>query len=109
MLVLLDHGTPRGLARELAGHTIVLAKSRGWDRLANGDLLKAAEEAGFNALLTTDANIRYQQNLRNRRIAIIVLTGTTRWTRVRMECKRIASALEETAPGSYAEVLIPSK
>jgi hypothetical protein len=106
MLVLFDHGTPRGLARELPGHTVVFAKTRGWDRLANGDLLKAAEEAGFHALLTTDANIRYQQNLQGRRIAIVVLTGTTRWTRVRTQCKRIASALEKAEPGSYVEVWI---
>jgi hypothetical protein len=109
MLILFDHGTPRGLARELHGHTIVFAKSKGWDHLANGDLLKAAEEAGFDILLTTDANIRYQQNLQNRKIAIVVLTGTTRWLRVRTQCKRIAEALSTATPGSYAEVWISFK
>jgi hypothetical protein len=57
MLVLFDHGTPRGLARELPGHEVSTAKSKGWDRLSNGELLKAAEEAGFQVLLTTDGNI----------------------------------------------------
>ena len=63
MLVLFDHGTPKGLARALPGHTIHTAQSKGWDTLSNGALLDAAEEAGFELLLTTDRRIRYQQNL----------------------------------------------
>ena len=54
MLVLFDHGTPKGLARALSGHTIETAQSRGWDTLDNGALLSAAEEAGFAVLLTMD-------------------------------------------------------
>ncbi len=54
MLILFDHGTPRSIARWLRGHTVVEAIERGWDRLSNGALLKAAEEAGFDVLLTTD-------------------------------------------------------
>jgi hypothetical protein len=54
MLVLSDHGTPRSIARWLRGHTVVEALARGWDRLTNGELLTAAEEAGFDVLLTTD-------------------------------------------------------
>jgi hypothetical protein len=107
MLVLFDHGTPRGLARELHGHTSTPAKAMGWDRLSNGDLLKAAEEADFNVLLTTDQRIRYQQNLANRKIAIVVLSGTTKWSRVRLHCERIAAAVDAAAPGSYTEVFIP--
>ncbi len=57
MLVLFDHGTPKGLARALAGHTIHTAQSKGWDTLSNGALLNAAEEAGFDLLLTTDRRI----------------------------------------------------
>jgi hypothetical protein len=57
MLVLFDHGTPRGIARELQGHTVKEAKAQGWDTLSNGELLKAAEEAGFDVLLTTDTNL----------------------------------------------------
>jgi hypothetical protein len=63
MLILFDHGAPRGLIRGLPGHSVSTAQSRGWDRLSNGALLKAAEEAGFDLLLTTDRRIRYQQNL----------------------------------------------
>jgi hypothetical protein len=48
MLILFDHGTPRSIARWLHDHTVVEAIERGWDRLSNGALLKAAEEAGFD-------------------------------------------------------------
>jgi hypothetical protein len=61
MFILFDHGTPRSIARWLHGHTVEEAIVRGWDRLANGALLKAAEEAGFDLLLSTDKNIQYQQ------------------------------------------------
>jgi hypothetical protein len=73
MLILFDHGTPRSIARWLQDHTVVEAMARGWDQLSNGELLNAAEEAGFDVLLTTDKNIRYQQNLKGRRLAIVVL------------------------------------
>ena len=100
MLILFDHGTPRGLARALPGHTVTEAKARGWDRLNNGDLLKAAEEAAFDLLLTTDQRIRHQQNLTRRKIAIIVLNGTTKWSRVRLHLERIAAAVNSTKPAA---------
>lgn len=107
MLVLFDHGTPKGLARALSGHTIHTAQSKGWDTLNNGELLNAAEEAGFDLLLTTDRRIRYQQNLRVRQIALVVLTGSTKWSRVRQHADRIAAAVAAVTPGSYSEVEIP--
>ena len=107
MLVLFDHGTPKGLARALSGHTIHTAQSKGWDTLSNGALLDAAEEAGFALLLTTDRRIRYQQNLQARRIALVVLTGSTKWSRVRQQADRIAAGVAAATPGSYAEVEIP--
>ena len=64
MVVLFDHGTPNGLIRALPGHTVHTAQAKGWDTLSNGAVLEAAEEAGFELLLTTDRRIRYQQNLR---------------------------------------------
>jgi hypothetical protein len=73
MRILFDHGTPSGIARGLAGHEVTEAIERGWDRISNGELLKAAEAAGFDLLLTTDKRIRYQQNLTNRKIANIIL------------------------------------
>lgn len=68
----------RGAQLALRGHTIITAKARGSDRLTNGDLLKAAEEAAIDILFTTDQRIRYQQNLAGRKIAIVVLAGTTK-------------------------------
>jgi hypothetical protein len=106
MLILLDHGTPKGLVRALSGHTVITAQSRGWDRLTNGELLDAAERAAVELLLTTDSNIRYQQNLPGRKIALVVLTGTTKWSRVRMHVDRIAAVVNAVAPGSYTEINI---
>jgi hypothetical protein len=107
MLILFDHGAPRGVSRALQGHSVITAKTRGWDRLANGALLKAAEEAGVDLLFTTDQSIRYQQNLTGRKIAIVVLAGTTKWSRVRLHLERIAAVVNAATPGSFAEVDIP--
>jgi hypothetical protein len=107
MRILFDHGTPRGIARALAEHTVLTAYAQGWDRLDNGALLRTAEDAAMDVLLTTDQRIRYQQNLASRTIALVVLTGTTRWTRVRLHLDRIAAAVNAATPGSYTEVAIP--
>jgi hypothetical protein len=106
VLVLFDHGTPRGLARALSSHTIHTAQSKGWDTLSNGALLDAAEGAGFELLLTTDRGIHHQQNLRARRIAIVVLTGSTKWSLVRQHADRIAAAVASATAGTYTEVEI---
>jgi len=103
MLILFDHGTPRGIARALVGHTVTRAKERGWDRLSNGDLLAEAERAGFDVFLTPDKNIRYQQNLAGRRIAVVVL-GAPQWPLVRLHLAEIAMAVNAATPGSYSEV-----
>ena len=107
MLILFDHGTPKGLIRALPRHTVHAAQAKGWDTLSNGALLSAAEEAGFELLLTTDRRIRYQQNLRGRRIALVVLTGSTKWSRVRQHADRISAAVASATPGSYFEVETP--
>ena len=106
MLILFDHVTPAGIASFLAGHTITKAKDRGSDRLSNGDLLTVAEEAGFDVLLTADKNIRYQQNLEGRRIALVVLS-TPRWPVVKLHVGKIVAAVNAAAPGSYFEVGLP--
>lgn len=61
MRVLFDNGTPRGVAAALSDHVVEEAPLRGWDTLTNGQLLDAAEAAGFEVFVTTDRNIRYQQ------------------------------------------------
>jgi hypothetical protein len=106
MLILFDHGTPRSIARWLHGHIVVEAIERGWDRLANGALLEAAEEAGFDLLLSTDKNIRYQQNLKGRRIAIVIL-GNSQRPAVHRHIDRVIAAVNSATPGSYTEVDIP--
>jgi hypothetical protein len=106
MRILFDHGTPAPLIPFLTGHTATKAKDAGWDRLVNGELLKAAEEAGFEVLITTDKNIVRQQNLKGRAIAIVVL-GNSQWRIVERHVRKIAAAVNAAAPGSYAEVAIP--
>ncbi len=106
MLILFDHGTPRSIARWLGGHTVVEAIARGWDRLANGELLRVAEEAGFDLLLSTDKNIRYQQNLTGRRLAIVIL-GNPQRPAVHRHIDLVIDAVNAATPGSYIEVEIP--
>jgi hypothetical protein len=108
MLILFDHGTPRSIARWLRGHTVVEAVARGWDRLPNGALLSVAEEAGFDILLSTDKNIRYQHNLTGRRIAVVVL-GNPQRPAVHRYIDRVIAAVTAATPGSYTEVDIASK
>jgi len=87
----------------LPGHIVTKAKDRGWDTLSNGDLLAAAESAGFEVLLTADKNMRYQQNLEGRRIALLVLS-TPQWPVVKLHLEKIAAAVNAATPGSYIEV-----
>jgi hypothetical protein len=108
MRILFDHGTPSGIARLLPGHEITEAIERGWDRISNGELIAKAEAAGFEILLTTDKQIRYQQNLKGRTIAILVL-GNSAWRMVRKHHDRVVAAVNAARPGSYAEVEIPFK
>ncbi len=109
MLVLFDTGTPRPLARYLIGrHTVTEARARGWDKLENGDLLNAAEAAGFEVLVTTDKNIRYQQNLKKRKIAVVAL-GQGRWSLIKAHVSRISAAVDEAKPGTFKEVEIPAR
>lgn len=83
MLILFDNGTPRGIARHLLGHTVVEARDRGWEELANGTLIEAAEQAGFEIIVTTDKNIQYQQNLSDRKISLVIL-GNSQWPMVKL-------------------------
>jgi hypothetical protein len=108
MLILFDHVTPSGIARFLPGHRVTKAKDRGWDTLANGDLLAEAERAGFDVLLTADKSMRYQQDLRGRRIALVVLS-TPQWPVVRLHGEKIAAAVNAAMPGSYIEVDLPGE
>lgn len=87
-------------------HSVVEAVERGWDRLVNGALLAAAEAEGFELLLTADKNLRYQQNLAGRKIAIVVL-GNAQWPVLRRYVERVVAAVDAATPGSLTEVEIP--
>jgi hypothetical protein len=73
MRILFDHGTPVPIRHFLSGHTVSTAAREGWQGLQNGELLDSAEAAGFDLFITTDKNLRHQQNLSGRRIAVLLL------------------------------------
>jgi hypothetical protein len=106
MLILFDHSTPAPLRYALKGHVVVEAYERGWDRLVNGALLSAAEEAGFDLMVTADKNMRYQQNLTGRKISIVAL-GNAQWPVLRRYVERVVHAVNAATPGSVAEVEVP--
>ena len=106
MRILFDQGTPVPLRRHLTGHEVETAYERGWSRLKNGELLDAAERDGFEVLVTTDANLRYQQRLAGRRIAIVVLT-TTSWPRIRRAVDAVIEVIDGVTLSGYVEVTIP--
>ena len=108
MLILFDNGTPAPLRLFLKDHIVVEAIERGWDRLVNGELIAAAEAAGFDVLLTTDKNMQYQQNLKGRRLAFVVI-GNQQWPILRRYAERVVAAVNATLPGSYTEIEIPFK
>lgn len=106
MRVLFDQGTPAPLRHALSGHVVVTAYELGWATLKNGELLLAAQTEGFEAFVTTDRNLRYQQNLTDRRLAIVVLS-TTSWPRIRQAVYQIQQALDGCTPATFVELAIP--
>ncbi|WP_420641136.1 hypothetical protein [Candidatus Leptofilum sp.] len=105
MKILFDQGTPVPLRRHLIEHTVVTAYEQGWSKLSNGDLLQAAEEAGFQLFITTDQNLRYQQNLRERQMAIVVLLSTS-WPKISHRIDEIKDIVNAMSVGGYAEIPI---
>ena len=106
MRVLFDQGTPAPLRHELPLHSVETAHERGWATTCNGDRLQAAENAGFDVLITTDQNLQCQQNLAERRIAITVL-NTTSWPRIRTASAAIDAAVTQCATKRFIEIRIP--
>jgi trans-aconitate methyltransferase len=106
MRVLFDQSAPAPLRRHLKAHTVTLAQERGWERLTNGDLLDAAEAAGFEVFVTADKSLPYQQNLTGRKIAIVVI-GNAQWRVLRDRFNLVVSAVDAATPGSCVEVQIP--
>lgn len=108
MRILFDHNAPRQLRRHLVGHEVDVAGERGWARLVNGALLDRAEEAGYEIVITADKNMPYQQNIRSRRFALIVL-GANRWPLIKPRIEDVRAALEGIEPGEVREVPIPMR
>jgi hypothetical protein len=105
MRVLFDQGTPAPLRHALVGHSVETAFELGWATLQNGALIAAAEAEGFEVFLTTDKNLKHQQNLTGRRLAVVVLS-TTSWPRIRAVADRVLVAVESVQPGSFIEVAV---
>ena len=105
MRILFDQGTPAPLRHALSGHTVETAFELGWATLQNGALIAAAEGAGFEVFITTDKNLKYQQNLTARSISVVVLS-TTSWPRIQRALPDVVAAVKGALPGGYSEVAV---
>ena len=95
-------------ARENAPESGYHSEGKGLGQAQQRRVVKGGRgAAAIDLLLTTDQRIRYQQNLKGRKIAIVVLASTTKWSRVRLHLERIAAVVNAATPGSYTEVDIP--
>lgn len=103
MKILFDQGTPVPLRQHLSEHTVTTAYEEGWSNLSNGDLLNAAEENGYQVFVTTDQSLRFQQNLRESQIAIVVLLSAS-WPRIRLHVDDIREVINAIGAGGYAEI-----
>jgi hypothetical protein len=104
--ILFDQGVPLPLRDALTGRSVRTATQQGWDKLQNGELLEAAESSGFDVFVTTDQNLKYQQTLTGRRIAIVVLLKP-QWPDLRHHAAVAAAAILDARPGEYLEVGAP--
>lgn len=110
MRVLFDNNVPAPLRRHLVGHEVSTAGQMGWARLENGELLREGEGAGFEVMVTGDKNLAYQQNLEDRKLALVVL-GTTRWSILKRSpamLSDIAAAVDRAQPGSFEVLPAPA-
>jgi len=105
MRILFDQGTPVPLRQYLTEHVVTTAYEEGWSNLSNGDLLKSAEDKGYQILVTTDRNLRYQQNLSDRQIAIVVLLSTS-WPKIRIQTDKVCGVINVIKVGDYVEISI---
>ena len=106
MRLLFDHGVPAPLRRFLIRHEVILTKELGWEGYVNGRLITAAEQAGFEAIVTCDKNVVYQQNLAERRIALAVLP-TNIWPHLQPYVTQIVAFIDGIGRGAYQELQLP--
>lgn len=102
MRVLIDECLPRPLKSRLVGHDYRTVQEMGWDGVKNGRLLLLAEQ-DFEVFLTGDKNLRYQQNLATRQIAIVLLP-TTHWPTIRLQVSVIQAVMDTVQPRQFIEV-----
>jgi len=105
MKILFDQGTPVPLRAHLPGHEIDTAYELGWSQLQNGELLSEAEKRGYEVLITTDRNLKHQQNLSDRKIAVVVLLSTS-WPRIQQQVDAIQAAVRSLTIGDYVEIVL---
>ena len=105
MKILFDQGTPAPLRRYLSEHSVDTAFELGWSELKNGELLDRAEAESYEVLITTDQNLRFQQNLSDKRLAVLVLQSTS-WPRIRLRADAIRQSIDTTALGAVTEIPI---
>lgn len=103
MKVLLDENLDHRLRGNLGSHEVFTANYMGWSGLENGMLLAAAEEAGFDLLLTGDRSLYREQNLAGRRLAIVAMSSVE-WRIVEQHLSTIVTAIDAAAPGSFQAV-----
>jgi len=100
MKILLDECVPLQVRQALPNHEVTTAQRMGWGGISNGDLLDKAEREGFKVFIVADKNLRDQQNLSSRRIAILEL-----WTNHRPTLEKhfteIRTAVEKLSAGEY--------
>jgi alkanesulfonate monooxygenase SsuD/methylene tetrahydromethanopterin reductase-like flavin-dependent oxidoreductase (luciferase family) len=102
--ILFDQNVPRPLAHFLINHQVIRAAELGWSELKNGDLLRAAEDSGFDLMVTADRNLSYQQNLSSRKLAILVLPSG-QWPEVLPHLALVVEATDNAKPGSFVDLL----
>ena len=105
MRILLDECAPRPLKRELADYEIRTVVEMGWSGKKNGELLQLMNQEGFTILLTTDQNLRYQQNLEQASVAVVVLVArSNRFPDLVPLIPNVRSVLSTIAPGEVIEI-----
>jgi hypothetical protein len=107
MKILLDECVPVQIRDALRGHEIQSATNPQWRGLGNGELVGLAEQQEFQLIIVADKNMRYQQNMSNRSIAILEL-----WTNHRPTLERhfqyIGATVNRILPGQYLELIAPA-
>jgi hypothetical protein len=105
MKILFDQGVSVPLRKHLTQHQVFTAFEKAWSDLKNGELLQKAEDEGFDALITTDQNLRYQQNLQDHKIAIVVLMSTS-WPKIQKSVVKVVEAINAVKESDYLEIAI---